>query len=326
VKIRSSVVVVAIFGCAALLSGFVVYQVVKVRRAAGPDAAYLPKGPARLLDPGAGLAPPRPVPTGEVGWLSGRVAPDAGALPAGTAVLARRSGGQRTEPFRAVVNDLGAYRLELPEGEYRVWAAAPGAAEDRAQPAFARVERGRTFTLDLAAAAPAGLAILVVEPDGAPSPGAVVSLARAGDPRLALATPAAADGRVGLAKEMGLAGVPVDLQARNGGRTGRWSGTLPESGVVTVRLAPAGGVEGKVVAARGKAPAGFVVTVSSQPAPRAWRTVAEHRFTGDAFALPDLPPEPLRLSVRTDDGRRGIAEVTLAPGETRSLKIGVEAQ
>jgi hypothetical protein len=151
----------------------------------------------------------------------------------------------------------------------------------------------------------------------------VVTLARPGDTRFALATSAAADGTVGVAKEMGLAGNAVEVHARRGGRTGAWTGTLPGSGLVTIRLAPAGVVEGKLVA-RGKAPpAGFVLTVASQPAPQAWRTVAEHRFSGDVFAVPDLPPEPLRFTVRTDDGRRGVAEVTLTPGETRTLQISV---
>jgi hypothetical protein len=110
------------------------------------------------------------------------------------------------------------------------------------------------------------------------------------------------------------------VHARNGGRTGTWTGVLPAAGVVTLRLSPAGSVEATLTGP-GKAPATFVVTVASRPAPQAWRTVAEHSFRGSTFTLGDLPAEPLRLSVKTDDGRRGAAEVTPAPGQTLRVDI-----
>lgn len=319
-RVRSSTLVAGVFLAAAALSVFVVSQVVNSRREAGAGAPYAPKGAPQVLDPGA---PDRG--GAEVGWLSGRVTSETGKLPSGTSVFAQRSGGSREEPAHAVVNDHGAYRLELPEGDYRVWAATAGGADVRARPAFAHVERGRTLTVDLVAASPlAGPVIEVLEPGGAASPGAMVTLARPGDARLALATPAGEDGRVAIAPEMGLAGREVVVGARNGGRIGSWTGVLPGSGAVTLRLAPAGTVAGRIVAS-GKAvpPAGFVLTVASQPAPQAWRTLVEHRFTGDAFAVPDLPPEPIRLSVKTDDGRRGTALLTLAPGEERTVQIAV---
>jgi len=87
-----------------------------------------------------------------------------------------------------------------------------------------------------------------------------------------------------------------------------------------VTLAPGGAVEG-VVRARGRAVAGFTVEVASQPERAGWRTVDAHRFPGDRFELGDLPPEPLRLTIRTDDGRRGEAELRLAPGELRTVAI-----
>jgi len=321
-RVRSSTLVAGVFLAAAAVSAFVVSQVVSSRREAGPEAPYAPKGAPQVLDPGGAAASRR---AAGVGWLSGRVSSDAGELSPGTSVFAQRSGGSKEEPSRALVNDHGAYRLELPEGDYRVWAATAGGDDVRARPAFAHVERGRTLTLDLLAASPlAGPVIEVVEPGGAPSPGAMVTLARPGDARLALVTPASEDGRVGIAEEMGLSGREVEVRARNGGRTGSWTGTLPTSGAVTIRLAPAGAVEGRVVASgTASPPAGFVLTVASQPAPQAWRTLAEHRFTGDAFAVPDLPPEPIRLSVKTDDGRKGSATVTLAPGEERRIEIAV---
>jgi len=309
-----TIVIAAVFGGAALLAAFVVTRVVNARRDLPPGAELPRKGIALL-------APEAAAPEGD-GWLTGRVTAARGALPAGTAVYAQRPGGAKEPPARTATNPNGHYRLVLPEGDYRVWAAPAGAADARARPAFARVTAGQTATLDLSAEPAPPVSIEVLEPDGAPSRGAVVTLARPGDAKLALATAAGEDGRLGVAAEMGLAGAAVEVHARNGGRTGSWTGAMPESGVVTVRLAHAGTVEA-TLAGKGKAPAGFVLTVSSQPAPQAWRTVAEHRFSGAGFTLADLPSEPLRLSVKTDDGRRGSAEVTLTPGETRKLEIAL---
>jgi hypothetical protein len=48
-----------------------------------------------------------------------------------------------------------------------------------------------------------------------------------------------------------------------------------------------------------------------------------HRFAGDRFELGDLPAEPLRLVARTDDGRRGEAELSVGPGEVRTVEIAL---
>lgn len=311
-RVRSTAVVAAVFGAAALLAAFVVARVMNARRDLPAGAEPPPKGIARLAkEPGSAGS----------GWLSGRVGAEAGPLPTGTSVFAQRSGGAKEALARAEVSADGRYRLGLPEGEYRVWAAPPG-AEGRARPAFATVARGETAALDLAVPPAPAVALLVVEPDGSPSRGAVVTLARPGDAKLALATTAGDDGRVGVFAEMGLAGSALEVRARNGGRTGSWTGVLPGAGVVPVRLAPAGSVQVTLVG-RGKPPGALVVSVSSRPAPQAWRTLAEHRFPGSRFELADLPPEHLRLSVKTDDGRRGSAELSLAPGESRAVQIAL---
>ena len=87
-----------------------------------------------------------------------------------------------------------------------------------------------------------------------------------------------------------------------------------------MRLAPGGAVEGVVRGARGSA---FTLEVASQPAAGGWRTLDVHRFAGARFDLADLPPEPLRLTVRSDDGRRGAAEVRVAPGERHAVEIAL---
>ena len=174
--------------------------------------------------------------------------------------------------------------------------------------------------LDVAAIAPTaeeGVEVIVLEPGGAPSPGAVVTLARADDERIALATSAGDDGRVVLAAEMGLAGAPVTVRARSGGRSGAWTGTLPASGASPVQLERGGAVAG-VVRAVGAAPRSVVVEVASRPSASGWRTTDVHRFAGARFELGDLPDGTgaTHGARRRRPARRGRADPRA--GETRA--------
>jgi len=266
------------------------------------------------------------------GNLTGRVARGAGPLPAGATVVAvaMKAGLGTLQVARTPADATGNYRFTLPAGEYRVHAAPAGATRTdlRAAPSFARVDAGATARLDLPAPDPApeeGVEILVLEPGGAPSPGAVVTLARPDDGKVAFATSAGEDGRVFLGKAMGLAGRPVTVRARNGGRTGEASVELPATGTVAVPLSPGGTVRG-VVLGRARSVSGFTVEVASQPHEGGWRTIDVHRFAGDRFELGDLPAEPLRLDVRSDDGRRGRADLLVASGEIRAVEIAIEGR
>jgi hypothetical protein len=258
----------------------------------------------------------------EAGVLEGLVTGSTGLVVVVVVPLHAGPGGAQVA--RAAVDRGGAWRLQLPAGQYRVHAAPASAprADLRVTPAFAAVAPGRTSRLDLRmapAAAEEGVAIRVLEPGGAPSPGAAVSVSRAGDRRVAFAASAGDDGVLTIAREMGMAGQPVTLDVRNGGRTGAFTGPLPASGEVVVRLQPGGAVEGTL---RGGGPvAGFTLTVSAEPSPGGWRTIDVLRLGGDRFDLGDLPPEPVRLSVRTDDDRVGDVELRLAPGQVLQATI-----
>jgi hypothetical protein len=162
--------------------------------------------------------------------------------------------------------------------------------------------------------------VRVKEPGGDASAGAVVTLSRAGDARVALATTAGEDGRAIVSKGMGVAGQNVTVHAQSGGRTGEWTGRFPESGELVVALRPGAVIEGTIT--RRPAPVrGGTVEVATQRVPGTWRPLEVSRFSGDRFELDDLPPEPLRLTIRSDDGLHAIVEVTLAPGEVR--RVGV---
>jgi hypothetical protein len=227
---------------------------------------------------------------------------------------------------RAAVDRGGAYRLSLPAGQYRVHAAPAAAArlDLRATPAFTAVAAGRTSRLDLTvapASAEEGVTLAIQEPGGAPSAGASVTVSRAGEERVAFAAAADDAGRLVIARAMGMSGQPVTVRARNGGRTGAFTGPLPETGEVAVRLEPGGAVEGTV--AGGGRVGGFTLEVEAEPVPGGWRTLEVVRFPGDRFDVGDLPPEPVRLIARTADGRAGVAEVRLAPGQAASVAIAL---
>jgi hypothetical protein len=284
-------------------------------------------GAARFVRVAAGRATGVDLVLPALGFVEGRVRergrPAGGARVHASARTALLGG---FDAAGAPADASGRYAFALPAGEYRIH-ASPGQGDGpraRATPAFVRVEPGRTSVQDLSVAAAAeapGLEILVLEPGGAPSPGAVVTLARPEGGTIALAAPADETGRLALDREMGMTGRRVAVRARNGGRTGESILALPPSGTVRIALGPAGAVEG--IARGGRAPAGLTVEVASRPDGGAWRTVEVHRFPGDRFALDDLPPEPLRLVVRASDGRTGEAEVRLAPGEVRRLEIAL---
>jgi hypothetical protein len=263
----------------------------------------------------------------EAGDLGGLVSSGGRPAPAGTSVVAvaMTGGPAALQVARAAADARGRYHLALPAGRYRVHAAPGGSApaDLRAAPAFATVSAGETSRLDLTltpSGPERGVEILVLEPGGAPSPGALVTLGRPDGGRIALALAAGEDGRAAIGRPAGMAGERVTVRARNGGRTGEETLALPAAGTVAVQLSPGAAVEGVL---RGAAGAPFTVEVSSQPAAGSWRTLDVHHFAGGRFELADLPPEPLRLSVRAADGRRGAAEVRLAPGERRSVEIAL---
>jgi hypothetical protein len=243
-------------------------------------------------------------------------------------VVPLRPGPGPGQVARAPVAEGGAYRLAVPAGEYRAHAAPAGAArlDQRATPSFTAVAAGRTTRLELTAApasAEAGVAVKVLEPGGEPAAGAEVAVSRPGDPKIAFAAATGDDGVLRLASEMGMAGREVRLDVTSGGRQGQFTGTLPASGEVPIRLAPGGAVAGRIA---GALPAdGVALTVAVEPSPGGWRTLESLRIHGDRFDLGDLPPGPVRLSARTSDGRAAEAEVRLVSGATTPVTLTLRA-
>jgi hypothetical protein len=116
---------------------------------------------------------------------------------------------------------------------------------------------------------------------------------------------------------------PLALVAHHSGRVGELA-EAREDTEVTIRLRPAATLRGRVVARNGAAPAGFSLQLLQEDGsvlPWRVRGDAERGFTGDTFTLYDAPALPLRVSVRTTDGRTGEAPVTLSPGQRAELEV-----
>ncbi|QSQ28554.1 carboxypeptidase regulatory-like domain-containing protein [Pyxidicoccus parkwayensis] len=262
----------------------------------------------------------------ESGSVSGQVTRASGApLTAPALVYALPRNG--TASMGHVETDAqGRYELELGAGVYQLVALPPSAPiyfhaeEDPAVtvPAGAAVRQDLTLKEDTGA-----LSGTVLEPSGAPSPLAVVAAIQGGDFAMTLRVRADEVGHFALPQRPPNAS-PLELVAFNGGRMGRLQGAREGHGDVTVRLQPSATLRGRVVAASGAPPDGFTLELrdvngEELPWAQAWPTT--RRFPGDTFSLPDAPGQPVKVTVRTEDGRTGEAQVTLTPGGSAEVEV-----
>ncbi len=168
------------------------------------------------------------------------------------------------------------------------------------------------------------LGLLVLEPGGAPSRGAMVE-GRA-PPGAMIRTRTGDDGRAE-AFIVGEGGrrLPMEVTARNGGRR---AGPIPvpaEQEALTIQLQPGATLRGRVEG--GGAPvSGFDLRIELPLRPPASFGDAEGRsFSGDAFLLTDVPADAVTLVATAEDGRVGRATATLRPGETTEVTIPLAA-
>ncbi|MBN1210031.1 MAG: carboxypeptidase regulatory-like domain-containing protein [Myxococcaceae bacterium] len=262
----------------------------------------------------------------ETGIVQGQVRQESGApipLPAVVRAMVRK--GSLGEFTHVDTDAEGRYQLELPAGVYQLIAVLPGARyvyfqeDDLA----VTVPAGAAVVQDLTLFDDRGVRGTVLEPSGAPSPYAtVMGIQGGGDFPMAVPAQADEEGRFILPPRP-RGSPPLELVAHNGGRVAELSGAS-EGTEHTLRLRPAATLRGRVVARHGVAPTGFSLQLLQEDGsvlPWLARGGSERHFTGDTFALYDAPALPLRVSVRTTDGRTGEATVTLSPGQSAELEV-----
>ena len=256
----------------------------------------------------------------EGGIISGTVVDPAGNPVPGARIWTSGSGGpMRPGEARQVDADAaGTFLLALPAGSWalnamrlRTMLRFTGRPTPLATVRLAVGQRAEV-KLVLPDEPPATLSGRVLEPGGAPAAGAVVWIGAPGA-GLQLAQ-ADAGGAFSIAP-----GTPDPLQvsARNGGRTGSVQATPPSAEVV-VELQPAASVQGRLVGE--PAPETFAVTASRRSFVPGGGT-PEQQFGGGTFTLDDVAPGQVSLHVKTSDGRVGDAQVTVGAAETRAVDV-----
>ncbi|HET9449576.1 MAG TPA: carboxypeptidase-like regulatory domain-containing protein, partial [Aggregicoccus sp.] len=197
-----------------------------------------------------------------LGWVEGRVRTPEGRVPtASLSVRATRAGHAQLglADLALASVEQGRFALALPAGSYRLRlaAAAPSLGFFAEQPSVT-VEAGRTVQVELThAQAEARLHGFVLEPGGAPSAGAELTLALDGG-RSWMGFLADGEGRFSVTAQPGVYG----LSASNGGRSGSLQGLKPGPDEVVLQLKPAASVRGRVVRASGAPVRGFHIRVA----------------------------------------------------------------
>jgi hypothetical protein len=314
----------------------------------GPDGRYrvtgLERGPSEVVASQEGGPPAASaavdVAPGEVahadlvlapsGALEGEVRGEDGAPPRAATVVLQpaRPGVGSLAAVRLPVGADGRYGGEVPAGDWRA-VAAPAAAgagrtASRSQAVPVRIAAGATARLDLvlrlapepAADAPVAT---VVEPGGAPCPGALV--VATSQERMIAAAYADEDGRAVLERLPGdRTGLAV--RARQGGRSG---GPVPLAPAVTVVLQPGAALAGRVVGRGGAPVAGFSLELTpTLDEALGFGAPVRLEFAGDRFEVPDAPLGPVRVVARTPDGRRGEAVAEVVEGGGAELTVPLD--
>lgn len=302
---------------------------VEARRA---DAAA---GVTRHVDVAEGLTARADFVLADSGFVAGTVTRKSGA-PLEAPARVRAFGRRRDRPgpgedAEMLTEANGAYRLTLPQGRWTLSAGLDLPGRNFGEGVAVDVEAGKTQPLDLLLReepAAAGVSGTVQEPNGAPSPSAVVALGPPGASGRGMTfAQADGEGRFGLPPGAWQPGQMLTVRARNGGRTTLWTAVNLGDTDVRLVLRPAAALSGRVEGLAGPTGSSYTVqtAVADEAAARGlFRATDSLEFSGDRFELTELIPEHLVVSVRSSGGRTGRADVTLAPGQHGTVTVALD--
>jgi RNA polymerase sigma factor (sigma-70 family) len=222
---------------------------------------------------------------------------------------------------RVDVVEGGRYRVELPAGDFKANAGKAGRS-GAGKWEKVKVAGGETTRLDLVAGypedAPVTLAIEVREPGGAPAGNAFVTVE---GPGYMSASAADEEGRTSVSRRPGA----VRVTARKGGRVSLPVEVLEASREAVVDLRPAASVKGRLLAPGAPRVNVFSLDVETPGASEGPLSGSNRRhFSGDRFAVSELPSGSVRLVATTPDGRAGEISLSLSPGESVERDIALQ--
>jgi RNA polymerase sigma factor (sigma-70 family) len=222
---------------------------------------------------------------------------------------------------RVEVAGGGGYRIELAAGSWKAMAGKEGRSGPGSW-AKVKVASAETTRLDLVTANPEDtpdtLAIEVREPGGAPAGNAFVTVE---GPEFMFASVADEEGRTSVRRRPGA----VRVTARKGGRASLPVEVGEASREVVVDLRPAASVQGRLLAPDGPRVTAFALDVEIPGAREGPLSGSNQRhFSGERFAVSELPSGPVRLVATTRDGRVGEISLSLSPGESVERDIAVQ--
>ncbi|WP_224360959.1 carboxypeptidase regulatory-like domain-containing protein [Hyalangium versicolor] len=275
----------------------------------------------------------------ETGTVEGVVRAAKGRLPVeALSVVALEIGGLHIRfgssgLARTDLDASGHFQMSLPPGRYGLRVTPREQPNvSKVETVEVRVEAGQTSRVELTWAGETSDSALlrgvVLEPEGAPSVEATVMMSTSmGLGSMGMMAMADEEGRFSfsLPSEQGTSASSLKLTASNGGRKGELV-VKPGEQEVVVKLQSSASLRGQVVRYSGSAPVqGFTLSIQPQARSRFPAGGGTWEFPGDRFDVKDVPAEPVKVSVRAQDGSMGEALVSLTSGASADVQVVLKA-
>ncbi|HLL00753.1 MAG TPA: carboxypeptidase regulatory-like domain-containing protein [Myxococcaceae bacterium] len=262
----------------------------------------------------------------EEGNLEGTVRLSGGGVPPRpVTIFAHRVGTPVYEGVEVPTLANGTFSMRIRAGRYQLSAWMADARGLDTEEKTVTLEAGRTQRVDLEVReAKRPITLTVLEPNGAPSVGAVVMGSEAGKSNILLEDLTDAAGRVTLVSDS-LGSNELHLWATNGGRSGALPRVPAASPTVTIQLTPGGRLAGTVRSAGGRPVNGFKLLVAAVRTDEDYVAQEKFEFTGDQFLADDIAPGRVAITATLPDGRAGKVEATATSGGTTRVELVVDA-
>jgi hypothetical protein len=308
------------------LDGLEVGQAVVWARRPGADS-----GASKALDVKEGEVATADLTLLDVGALEGTIVAPGGQPVTGRAYAvvgpddsSWNAGGQ----VRVEADASGRFHVAVPAGQWHAFASRGRRTNGVYTPTGVAIEAGQVSRMELTltdGAAAGQILVRFFEPGGAPSAGATAEVLLSPEARLLTMADERGELQVSAGASAEGDGPPILVSARNGGRQAvdvPVARTIQEA---SIQLQPGARLSGRVDG--GSQPVtGFTLTVEMPRRPFfSYAEAISRQFTGDRYALSDVPTGHATLLAVADDGRAGRTSLDLRSGEAAEAVIRLEA-